>query len=123
MAKFNHLNVMKLIGVCPYIRDTLYIVMPYMAHGSLLLYLRKHRPDLTIVSEDNDELVSEWYKSAEKYVHVGTKGGEGHSGCSNNSTTYLGPYSILMVWVKSCTSQEFVVSHTSNLVCFTDHAF
>ena len=59
MAKFNHLNVMKLIGVCPYIRDTLYIVMPYMVHGSLLSYLKKHRPDMTIVSEDNDELVSE----------------------------------------------------------------
>lgn len=64
MAKFNHLNVMKLIGVCPYVRDSLYIVMPYMAHGSLLSYLRKHRADMTIVSEDNAELVSEWYKSA-----------------------------------------------------------
>ena len=64
MAKFNHLNVMKLIGVCPYIRDSLYIVMPYMAHGSLLAYLRKHRADLTIVSEDNADLVSECYNHA-----------------------------------------------------------
>lgn len=123
MAKFNHLNVMKLIGVCPYIRDSLYIVMPYMTHGSLLSYLRKHRADLTIVSEDNDELVSEWYiyRSAEKYVHVGTKEGKGHS--PNNSTTYLGPCSILIVWVKSCTSQEFAVSHASSQVYFTSHTF
>ena len=58
MAKFNHLNVMKLIGVSLHIRDSVYIVMPYMTHGSLLSYLRKQRADLTIVGDDNVELVS-----------------------------------------------------------------
>ena len=58
MAKFNHLNIMKLIGVSLHIRDSMYIVMPYMTHGSLLSYLRKQRADLTIVGDDNVELVS-----------------------------------------------------------------
>ena len=55
MLNFNHLNVMKLIGVCIDIRDTPYIVMPFMSHGSLHSYLRKNREDLD-VTEDNQGL-------------------------------------------------------------------
>lgn len=58
MAKFNHPNVMKLIGVCIDNGDIPCVVMPFMTHGSLLSYLRKHRADLTIAKEDNMELVS-----------------------------------------------------------------
>ena len=57
MSKFHHRNVMELLGVCIDIGESPYIVMPYMTHGSLLSYLRKHRADLTIFKEDDDELV------------------------------------------------------------------
>ena len=57
MRKFNHPNVLNLIGVCIEEGDTPYIVMPYMAKGSLLAYLRKGRPHLTIAGEAGADLV------------------------------------------------------------------
>ena len=57
MVKFNHQNVMKLIGVCIDKGPSPYIVMPYMAYGSLLSYLKKHRAELTIANNDDIELV------------------------------------------------------------------
>ena len=57
MAKFNHPNVMRLVGVCIDGGGSPYIVMPFMTHGSLLSYLRKHRAELTIANNDNSELV------------------------------------------------------------------
>ena len=57
MVKFNHQNVMKLIGVCIEKGPSPYIVMPYMAYGSLLSYLKKHRAELTIANNENIELV------------------------------------------------------------------
>ena len=57
MSKFNHPNVMKLIGVCIDKGFSPYMVMPYMAYGSLLSYLKKHRAELTIANSDNEELV------------------------------------------------------------------
>ena len=57
MSKFNHPNVMRLVGVCIDGGESPYIVMPFMIHGSLLSYLRKHRTELTIANSDNMELV------------------------------------------------------------------
>lgn len=59
MAKFNHQNVMRLIGVCIDKGASPYIVMPYMVYGSLLSHLKKHRVDLTLASDQDQELVSE----------------------------------------------------------------
>ena len=61
MVKFNHQNVMKLIGVCIDKGPSPYIVMPYMAYGSLLSYLKKHRAELTIANNENIELVRTIY--------------------------------------------------------------
>lgn len=58
MSKFNHPNVMILIGVCIDKGVSPYIVMPYMAYGSLLSYLKKQRAELTIANGDNQDLVS-----------------------------------------------------------------
>ena len=58
MAKFNHPNVMRLIGICIDKGPSPYIVMPYMAYGSLLSYLKKRRPELTLANDDDKELVS-----------------------------------------------------------------
>ena len=41
MKSLNHPNVLTLIGVCIDEHSTPYIVMPYMANGSLLAHLRK----------------------------------------------------------------------------------
>ncbi len=57
MRKFQHPNVLNMIGVCIDAGEAPYIVMPYMANGSLLAYLRKERPHLTIAGGAGAELV------------------------------------------------------------------
>ena len=48
MINFNHPNVLNLIGVSLDMGVSPYIVMPYMANGSLLTYLKKERPSMTV---------------------------------------------------------------------------
>ena len=48
MQSFNHPHVMTLIGVCLDAGPGLALVMPYMANGSLLAYLKKERPNLDL---------------------------------------------------------------------------
>ena len=52
MKAFVHPHVMGILGIC-LAGQVPYIVMPYMANGSLHLYLRKHRAEL-LLSEDED---------------------------------------------------------------------
>ena len=54
MSRFKHSHVMGLIGVCLDAGSAPYIIMPYMANGSLLKYLKKERENI-IVYEDTDE--------------------------------------------------------------------
>ena len=54
MKQFDHPNVMNLIGVCINAGPAPYIVMPFMANGSLLSYLRKERSNL-LLDETADE--------------------------------------------------------------------
>ena len=54
MAAFEHPHVMSLIGVCLDGGPVPYIVLPYMANGSLLTYLKKERHRLVIYSEDEE---------------------------------------------------------------------
>ena len=54
MSRFKHVHVMGLIGVCLDAGSAPYIIMPYMANGSLLKYLKKERKNI-IVYEDTDE--------------------------------------------------------------------
>ena len=54
MSRFKHAHVMGLIGVCLDAGPAPYIVMPYMANGSLLQYLKKERQNLVLV-EGTDE--------------------------------------------------------------------
>jgi len=57
MKKFDHPHVMGILGIC-LAGQTPYIVLPFMANGSLHSYLRKYRPQL-LVSEGGDiDLVS-----------------------------------------------------------------
>ena len=48
MSRFKHPHVMSLIGVCLDAGPAPYIIMPYMANGCLLDYLKRHRNNLVM---------------------------------------------------------------------------
>ena len=57
MSRFKHAHVMGLIGVCLDAGSAPYIIMPYMANGSLLKYLKKERDNIVLLEEtDEDEV-------------------------------------------------------------------
>ena len=56
MSKFNHLHVLTLKRVCLDGGPAPYIIMPFMANGSLLAYLRKNRKTLIVSNENNDDV-------------------------------------------------------------------
>lgn len=55
MYKFDHPNVLTLKGVCLDGGPAPYIIMPFMANGSLLTYLHKKRDSLIITKGDEDD--------------------------------------------------------------------
>ena len=58
MQKFDHPNVLNLTGVCLDGGPTPFLVMPFMANGSLHCYLKKERKNLVILPElDSNEMV------------------------------------------------------------------
>ena len=54
MNKFDHPNVLNLIGVCLDGGPAPFIIMPFMTNGSLLTYLKKNRATLVVSSESKD---------------------------------------------------------------------
>ena len=61
MQSFNHPHVMTLIGVCLDAGPGLALVMPYMANGSLLAYLKKERSNLDLSDDaELDAVKYEW---------------------------------------------------------------
>ena len=59
MTQFKHRHVMDLIGVCLDAGIAPYIIMPYMANGCLLEYLKRHRNTLVLKESFNaDDKVS-----------------------------------------------------------------
>ena len=57
MSRFKHAHVMGLIGVCLDAGSAPYIVIPYMANGSLLEYLKTHRNKLVFTQDTDDDEV------------------------------------------------------------------
>ncbi|XP_003383610.2 PREDICTED: tyrosine-protein kinase receptor UFO-like isoform X2 [Amphimedon queenslandica] len=57
MMSFDNVNVLHLIGVCIDMGPAPYIVMPFMAKGSLLSYLKKERHNLTVAESSDDDIV------------------------------------------------------------------
>ena len=55
MSNFNHPNVLSLIGICVDAGEAPYIVMPFMANGSLHSYLKKERSNLTVAEGDSED--------------------------------------------------------------------
>ena len=58
MHKFEHKNVLTLRGVCLDGGPAPYIVMPFMANGSLLAYLRKNRSTLAVSCKEQSEVAT-----------------------------------------------------------------
>ena len=57
MKRFDHPNVISLIGVCTDAGPAPYIIMPFMSNGSLLSYLKKHRTELLLPDNTDEEIV------------------------------------------------------------------
>ncbi len=55
MQKFEHPNVLKLSGVCLDGGPAPYVIMPFMANGSLLSYLKEERNTLVLDRNDATE--------------------------------------------------------------------
>ena len=55
MHTFEHPNVLALHGVCLDGGTSPYIIMPFMANGSLLAYLKGNRKTLVFSHEDEDD--------------------------------------------------------------------
>ena len=55
MYNFDHSNVLALKGVCLDGGTAPYIILPFMANGSLLAYLKKNRETLVVSLTDTDE--------------------------------------------------------------------
>ena len=58
MKHFDHPNVLHLTGVCLDAGPAPYVVMPYMANGSLLHYLKKERKNLVLQVGGDEDVVS-----------------------------------------------------------------
>ena len=59
MYGFKHPHVLNIIGVCVDAGPAPYIVMPFMANGSLLAYIRKEKLKLVVpVDNEDNELAS-----------------------------------------------------------------
>ena len=59
MYKFDHPNVISLIGLCLDAGPAPYIILPFMENGSLLSYVKKNRAILLTNTSTEEENVSE----------------------------------------------------------------
>lgn len=59
MKHFKHRHVMGLIGVCLDAGPAPYIIMPYMANGSLQSYLKRERKSLVLGLDADEDRVRE----------------------------------------------------------------
>ena len=57
MSQFDHPNVLSQIGVCVDLGPAPYIIMPFMAKGSLLAYLVNERHNLTLSDSVDNNLI------------------------------------------------------------------
>ena len=58
MHEFEHTHVLSLRGVCLDGGPAPYILMPFMANGSLLTYLKKNRDTLLVSCREESEVNS-----------------------------------------------------------------
>ena len=70
MKNFANLHVMSLKGVCLDGGPVPYIVLPYMANGSLASYLRKERKNLVVMKETTSNIESDAQSQVSLYITV-----------------------------------------------------
>ena len=58
MQNFQHPHVLNIIGVCVNAGPAPYIIMPFIANGSLLFYIKKEKTNLVVPNDADDEQVS-----------------------------------------------------------------
>ena len=59
MYNFEHPHILSIIGVCVDAGPPPYIVMPFMANGSLAAYVKKEKMNLVVpIDSDDQELAS-----------------------------------------------------------------
>ena len=68
MQDFHHPHVMSLLGVCLDSTMRLSTIMPYMANGSLLDYLKKERAHLVLSDREDTDTVYDTLLIALRYV-------------------------------------------------------
>ena len=83
MSRFKHAHVMGLIGVCLDAGPAPYIVMPYMANGSLLHYLKRQRENLVLTESADDDEVNNVVDTIEYNVYMVYVTGTGSSQASD----------------------------------------
>lgn len=57
MTQLNHTNVLSITGICIDAGIAPYIVLPYMANGSLLDWLKRERKRIVMDKEYNEDEV------------------------------------------------------------------
>ena len=57
MKRFDHLNILNVIGVCVDAGPAPYVIMPFMANGSLQSYLKKERAHLIVPDSADGDMV------------------------------------------------------------------
>ena len=67
MLSFDHPNVMSLISVCLN-REMPLLIMPFMANGSVLEYVKHHKEELLLTSEATEAQAGR-QKEKQMYVH------------------------------------------------------
>ena len=106
MSRFKHAHIMGLIAVCLDAGSAPYIIMPYMANGSLLKYLKKERKKMKmrsfIVIFMGNIIV--WVMPPASF----------HSGSSVYTLTCFPP----LLWVQDCDAYKLVYF---KVVFFSDY--
>ena len=64
MSQFKHTHVMSLIGVCLDAGSAPYIIMPYMANGSLIKYLKRERKNIILLQDPDEDEVGCYLKES-----------------------------------------------------------
>ena len=61
MQGFEHPHVLNITGVCVDAGPSPYIIMPFMANGSLLAYIKKEKMNLVIPNDATDDELASSY--------------------------------------------------------------
>ena len=69
MQGFEHPHVLNITGVCVDAGPAPYIIMPFMANGSLLAYIKKEKRNLVIPNDAADDELASLYYQIYMYIY------------------------------------------------------